>query len=318
MAQSVTPLRLLDPPGIDAALVRIRDRLLRHVTADGHTPLLFPDMCAYRFSQPTTFGKAAFFGVTFGVVLQGEQRVKVQKHEFTVEPSRFFVMTRESEFEGAALRATPERPHLGLALCFRPEQVARALILLSEAGGSAAPESVPVFLLERDHALTSALERLVDALDDPLDRQLLAPLAIDEILFRLLRSDAAAAMRAGVGQAGDAERMLAAMRFIRMHHADKLSVERLAKQVAMSPSHFAHRFRAVARVSPMRYLREVRLERARALLREPGARVSDVALEVGFESPAHFTREFRRRFGTPPSRSLAVALLTPELAPATA
>jgi AraC-like DNA-binding protein len=54
----------------------------------------------------------------------------------------------------------------------------------------------------------------------------------------------------------------------------------------------------------MRYVREARLDHARRLLLEAGNRVSDVALEVGFESPAHFTREFKRRFGVAPSRSL--------------
>jgi len=34
-------------------------------------------------------------------------------------------------------------------------------------------------------------------------------------------------------------------------------------------------------------------------------RVSQAAIEVGFESPAHFTREFKRRFGVPPSRASA-------------
>ena len=52
----------------------------------------------------------------------------------------------------------------------------------------------------------------------------------------------------------------------------------------------------------MRYLREVRLERARELLMQNGARAGEVGALVGFESPAHFTREFKRRFGEPPSQ----------------
>lgn len=87
-----------------------------------------------------------------------------------------------------------------------------------------------------------------------------------------------------------------------LDYADKLTVEALAKRSAMSPSHFAHRFSAVARVTPMRYLREVRLERARALLLAEGARMGEIAESVGFESSAHFAREFRRRFGLAPSR----------------
>lgn len=72
----------------------------------------------------------------------------------------------------------------------------------------------------------------------------------------------------------------------------------------MSPSHFAHRFAAVARTTPMKFPREVRLERARALLLANGTRANEVAAQVGFESPAHFTREFKRRFGAPPSTYL--------------
>jgi AraC-like DNA-binding protein len=49
-------------------------------------------------------------------------------------------------------------------------------------------------------------------------------------------------------------------------------------------------------------MREVRLDVARERLLQSGARVGAVA--VGFESPAHFTREFKRRFGVSPSRSL--------------
>jgi AraC-like DNA-binding protein len=52
----------------------------------------------------------------------------------------------------------------------------------------------------------------------------------------------------------------------------------------------------------MKYVREVRLERAKTLLGEQGTRPTEVAQTVGFESAAHFSREFKRRYGTPPSR----------------
>jgi hypothetical protein len=48
--------------------------------------------------------------------------------------------------------------------------------------------------------------------------------------------------------------------------------------------------------------RGVRLERAKTLLGEQGTRPSEVAQAVGFENAAHFTRQFKRRYGTPPSR----------------
>jgi AraC-like DNA-binding protein len=259
-------------------------------------------LCGYRFAQPTSFHKASTFGLTLAVVVQGAKRMRISGHELDVDATQLLVITRETQHEGRALLASPARPFLGISVCFRPEQVARALLAVTEAGVAPVREAVPAFVLPFHASLVDALTRLLATLDDPLDRKLLAPLILDEILYRLLRSDAAAVVRAGVGPALDADRVLEAMRFIREHHTAGLTVDKIARHAAMSPSHFAHRFRAVARISPMRYLREVRLERARALLLHNGARAGEVGALVGFDSPAHFAREFKRRFGVPPSQ----------------
>jgi AraC-like DNA-binding protein len=299
-------LRLPDPPAnLESRLDRLRELALALTPEEGHTPLLVPNLCLFRFAGPTTFVKSATFGVTLCGALQGAKRLRFGNRDLTVDSTRLVVVTRESEHEVSVLEASRKRPYLGLALCFGPERVARALLALTEAGGRPAQEAVPAFVLQWEAGLADAIGRLLETLADPLDRRLLAPLVMDEILFRLLRTDAAAAVRGGVGPAADAHRILEAMRFIRENHAGKLNVDQIARQVAMSSSHFAHRFRAVARVSPMRYLREVRLDAARTRLLGTGSRVSEVALEVGFESPAHFTREFKRRFGVSPSKSLA-------------
>jgi AraC-like DNA-binding protein len=299
------PEPLLSPHPNDGALGRVRDLLDDLARGDGHTSVFEPDVCLYRFGAPGTFTKAETYGLTLGMVLQGAKRVRVDGRAFPVTPGRAIVVTRACPLETTVDEAGRDRPYLGLGICFAPERVARALLALADAGGAQTPETVPAFVLDCDSNIADAVERLLRTLGDPLDRKLLAPLILDEILFRLLRSEAAAAVRAGVGPAADAQRILEAMRLIRENHADKLSVDELARKVAMSPSHFAHRFSAVARVSPMRYLREVRLDAARSRLASDGARVSEVAVAVGFESPAHFTREFKRRFGVSPSKTRA-------------
>jgi AraC-like DNA-binding protein len=304
MATTSTALRPFDPASEDL-LGRVRELAFQLAREDGHTPLPFPDLCLYRFSEPRSFVKAATFGVTLGVILQGTKRLRFGAHEMAVDSTRLLVVTRDTEHAAAVVGATRDRPYLGMFLCFGPERVARALLALAEAGGPTTRESVPAFLLEHNQGIADALERLLRSIADPLDRRLLAPLVAEEILYRLLRSDAAAAVRAGVGPGADAPRIMEAMQYMRQNHAEKLNVEQIARRTAMSPSHFAHRFRAIARVSPMRYLRDVRLDTARTRLLANDVRVSEVAIEVGFESPAHFTREFKRRFGVPPSRTLS-------------
>jgi AraC-like DNA-binding protein len=279
-------------------LERARARLLAVAAPDAVTTTRDPDLTLYRLSHATPLVKTATFGVTLGVVLQGAKVVRLRGHEFAVDPQHLIVITRDIPYE--SLPCVP--PFLGIGITFSPERVARALLALAEAGGSVAAEPLPAFSLPLDGNLADAIDRLLRTLDDPLDGKLIAPLVLDELLFRLLRSDAAAAIRGGVGPRQDATRILEAMQFIRGNLTRKLTVDGLARSVAMSPSHFAHRFTAVARMSPMRYVREVRLERARALLGEHGARAGQIASRVGFESAAHFTREFKRRYGAPPSQ----------------
>jgi AraC-like DNA-binding protein len=309
MTSSVVPLRrqpLSSPEPVDA-LRGVRSLVESYITSDGYKPTPIPDVCTYRFSSPQCIGKGATFGVALGVVLQGTKLLRIEGKELTVEAPSLIVITREAAHDNFAICASPERPYLGLFVCFTPERVANALLSLAEAGGpSSEDDAAPVFVIRCDEGIAGALERLLGAMRDPIDAKLFAPLAREELLLRLLRSDAAAALRASVANKNDASRILESMQFIRERHAHKLTVEEIARRVAMSPSHFAHRFSAVARMSPMRYVREVRLMRARALLLERDARAGEVAMHVGFESPAHFAREFKRRFGVSPSHYLRV------------
>ncbi|MFF6979754.1 helix-turn-helix domain-containing protein [Streptomyces sp. NPDC008343] len=78
------------------------------------------------------------------------------------------------------------------------------------------------------------------------------------------------------------------------------TVRSLAEHVAISPSRFAHLFTQQLGQSPMRVLREARLQHAARLLESTDLSVERVAAASGFASPFHFNRVFRARYGRPP------------------
>lgn len=278
----------------------LRELVAARVTTNGQHDTPFSHVRFHRFSEPTTFSKAPVFGLSLGVVLSGRKDIRVEGDTLRADASGLLVITQETEYERVTVGASHDEPYLGVGVSFCSESVARALIALTDAGAASSAETARAFVMPSDPEIVSGVARLVRAVDDPLDRQILAPLVMQELLYRLLRSDAAAAVRGAVAREPDAPKILAAMQFIRRESKKPLTVAGIARHVAMSPSHFAHRFRAVARVSPMRFVREVRLERARELLTDASVRASEVASEVGFESAAHFSREFKRRYGAAP------------------
>lgn len=90
--------------------------------------------------------------------------------------------------------------------------------------------------------------------------------------------------------------------FIVSELGGRLTVERMAGVVGLSPYHFSRVFKASFGQSPHAYVMEQRVELARRALRQQPARtVSDIAVACGFSSNAHFSTEFRRRFGETPS-----------------
>jgi AraC-like DNA-binding protein len=280
------------------------DLVERGARAEGCTASLHPAVRFHRQSSPATFRKTRAFGVTVFIPVQGRKTARFRDRTLTYDPFHYLVLTGETHFDGCVVEATRDRPYLGVCLDIPAEVVAKTLAALADRDAvpdADSPEdALPAFVSPLDEAISSAVERVLRSIDDPLEREIVTPLALEELVFRLLRSDAAAVVRRAVSPDGTAATIERAMSFIRDNAARRLSVEAVARHVAMSPSHFAHRFRAVARVSPMRYLKQVRLNHARALMLSRGVAVGEAAFQVGYESASHFTRDFRAFFGAAP------------------
>src|SRR3979411_1797071 len=96
-------------------------------------------------------------------------------------------------------------------------------------------------------------------------------------------------------------RMLRARDAMDRSFARPLDVTTLARVAFVSPSHFSRQFRATFGETPHRYLQRRRVERAMELLRETQRPVTEICLDVGFNSLGTFSRTFRGLVGEPPS-----------------
>ena len=82
--------------------------------------------------------------------------------------------------------------------------------------------------------------------------------------------------------------------------ADPWSLARLAREIGVSRSSLAERFSVFVGQPPMRYLTRWRIQLACRLLRDDAAKVSAVAIDVGYQSEAAFSRAFKAVVGTSP------------------
>ena len=79
------------------------------------------------------------------------------------------------------------------------------------------------------------------------------------------------------------------------------TLDELAHEVGLSRSAFAERFNQLAGQPPMQYLAQWRMQVAARLLSDGNSSVAEVALEVGYDSDAAFSRAFKKLVGMPPA-----------------
>jgi AraC-like DNA-binding protein len=287
--------------------VQLADDLLTLLTAgaisDGMVEGPYPGLHYYRASEPVRYRKLPVFGPRLIVAAQGRKVAHFPSGELLYDAEHYLVVTGGTQMEGEVVEASPDKPYLAFCIGLPPESVARTLLALADAAPGAdaracAEPRVPAFVAPLDAEVKSAVVRLLRTLSDPVECRVVAPLVMEELIFRLLRSDAASFVRGAVRE-GDAS-IQDAMRYMRQNAARALSVEQVARHVGMSSSHFAHRFSTVARVSPMRFLKQLRLEAARELMLGQRVRAGDAATQVGYESSSHFTRDFKQAYGSSP------------------
>ena len=87
------------------------------------------------------------------------------------------------------------------------------------------------------------------------------------------------------------------------HYAEKISLDQIAENMYLSPFYVSRIFKSEIGDTPIHYLINIRLERAKVLL-QMGAygNIQEVAQMVGYEDAYHFSKLFKKRYGYPPSK----------------
>lgn len=88
------------------------------------------------------------------------------------------------------------------------------------------------------------------------------------------------------------------------HYAEKISLDGIAENMYLSPFYISRIFKSEIGDTPIHYLINIRLDRAKELLESGLAgSVQEVAAQVGYDDVYHFSKLFKKRYGIPPSQA---------------
>jgi AraC-like DNA-binding protein len=104
-----------------------------------------------------------------------------------------------------------------------------------------------------------------------------------------------------VRRAGLDRHLLRARDLIDARYSEQLDVQALARRAHTSPAHFSRRFKRTFGETPHQYVLTRRIERAKHLLRETDRSVTEISLDVGFQSLGSFSAKFKELVGGTPT-----------------
>ncbi|QDU97972.1 AraC family transcriptional regulator [Lignipirellula cremea] len=97
------------------------------------------------------------------------------------------------------------------------------------------------------------------------------------------------------------QELLPVVQHIEQHYAESISMAEMAALAQLSTTHFNRRFQQLLRMTPLQYLRAVRVQAAQRLLTTTSSTLAQIAHDVGYADQSHLTRRFREAVGMTPA-----------------
>lgn len=259
-------------------------------------PENLPSLSLYH-RDATSEIEGAIYEPVLCLILQGSKVTSIGEHTVPLRPGEALVVGHDlpvlSRITEAPYRALILRLDLGVVRGLY-EQVADLPMPDTPPTPLTAGPAHPSWL--------DPLARYCASAENPMDAAVLGPALLREIHYRLLLSPQGRALRPHLRADSHASRVSRALHRLRSEFRTPISIPDLAGTAGMSASSFHQHFKSVTGTTPLQYQKDLRLIEARSLLRSVTRSVSDAAYAVGYESATQFSRDYSRKFGTPPSR----------------
>jgi AraC-like DNA-binding protein len=258
-----------------------------------------------RYSRIEADIMKTFYLPSLLIVAQGAKSITLGKNVYDIGRSRMLMFPVALPVSLQTTQANHSEPFLSIGLELDPQRISELVLKVYPHGLPPIRQRSVGYVTSADFGIINAVSRLVECLRNPDDTKLLAPLVLDEILIRVLRSTIGVHVaEMGFSDSG-VQRVVKAIAWLRDNFSQQIKVADLALMVHMSESSFHEHFKSVTSMSPLQYQKALRLHEARRLMVSTSMDATTACQMVGYVSNSQFSRDYSRFFGSPPRRDIA-------------
>ncbi len=286
----------------------IRDIILRNIPGVGNYPTAIKGVRIVRRDNPTEFLRC-FYNPSCILVLQGLKNMLYGNENIVYTKGQYVVSCTDIPVSSRVVEASADTPFVVFILELDSNIISN-LILETKLPPTPITETKALAIANTDEELLDVFYRLALLIEkDEAEQQIMAPIIIKEIYYRLLTGPLGNQLRLINTKGTRSHQIAQAISLIKYRYSEKLNMDEIAQSVNMAPSSFYRNFKKVTQVSPLQYQKQLRLNEAQRLMLSGEHNAESASYIVGYESPTQFSREYKKMFGNPPKtdvKNLAV------------
>lgn len=278
---------------------RLRELCNRLATKDGVTETGLEGVLLYRISNPLD-RLPAVYTPQLCLNVSGCKRVFQSGKTLEYGENHFVCCTMPLPVEADVPKASIRKPLLGVSLEFNEQLMTETVIEMSSSDGDFHTSSVRsesgLMVSKATSSFLEVIHRLLELAGDTTATKVLGRGRLKEVYYQVLSSNAGPLVRHRFGERNE---IANAVCFLKENLRESFSIDELAERAAMSRAVFHRKFKELTSLSPVQFVKTLRLNTA-AMHLASGMGVNEAASEVGYASPSQFSREFKRQFGMAP------------------
>lgn len=237
-------------------------------------------------------------------IIQGKKRSLVGSNEYLYGEDDVFIACVDTANTSNIVEASPEVPALGISLDLDKSIIAQLIMEMSDTQPHVVERGIGFIMQPVNFDMLDAFLRLEALLDKPEQRNVMGPMLVKEIHFRVLLGRDGHKLRSFYTYGSQRNQIAKAIAWLKENYKRHVTVEELASHVHMATATFHRHFKDTTAISPLQFQKRLRLHEAQRLMIMENADVPTACNAVGYESLTQFTREYKRLFGEPPRRNV--------------
>lgn len=234
-------------------------------------------------------------------IVSGTKEVVFDGQHHVYDHNRYLCCPMSMPVKAGTPTASPENPLYGVFINFDPRVMSQLVVDIDNnaglpCGNEKAAHKQGIRLASWDEDFTEAMLRLLLLINDAADTAILGHSRLRELYYAILKGEAGLFTRRAFGAGNAIARSIA---HVSSCLDTPVSIDEMASRAGMSRAAFHRKFKKVTTMSPIQFVKSMRLNSA-AMKIVGGMAVSEAALGVGYVSPSQFSRDFKRVYGMSP------------------